>query len=112
MGSRKIIAAKVAERAVAVLRLLERGGAPSEEETAAMGGARHEVQKQMPSEVATFRLLLLTGCRMSEMRDLRSEKLKEDCIEPCDAKTSARVAPLGPEVHAVLSALAIEEQNA
>ena len=30
-----------------------------------------EAEEEMPSAVAAFRLLLLTGCRMSEIRDLR-----------------------------------------
>ena len=45
----------------------------------------------MPSAVAAFRLLLLTGCRMSEIRDLRWDYVKYDCIELPDAKTGGRV---------------------
>ena len=48
----------------------------------------------LPSAVAAFRLLLLTGCRMSEIRDLRWEYVKDDCIELPDAKTGGRVGML------------------
>ena len=65
----------------------------------------------MPSAVAAFRLLLLTGCRMSEIRDLRWEYVKDDCIELPDAKTGGRVVPLGPEARAVLSAIPRDEDN-
>ena len=58
-----------------------------------------------------FRLLLLTGCRMSEIRDLRWDYVKDDCIELPDAKTGGRVVPLGPEARAVLSSIPREEDN-
>ena len=41
----------------------------------------------MPSAVAALRLLLLTGCRLSEIQFLRWEYVKDDCIELPDAKT-------------------------
>ena len=65
----------------------------------------------MPSAVAAFRLLLLTGCRMSEIRDLHWVYVKGDCIELPDAKTGGRVVPLGPEARAVLSAIPREKGN-
>ena len=65
----------------------------------------------MPSAVAAFRLLLLTGCRMSEIRDLRWDYVKDDCIELPDAKTGGRVVPLGPEARTVLSAISRDEDN-
>ena len=40
----------------------------SEEETARLGEVLREAEDEMPSAVAAFRLLLLTGCRMSEIR--------------------------------------------
>ena len=61
--------------------------------------------------MAAFRLLLLTGCRMSEIRDLRWEYVKDDCIELPDAKTGGRVVPLGPEARAVLSSIPREDGN-
>ena len=66
----------------------------------------------MPSAVAAFRLLLLTGCRLSEIQFLRWEYVKDGCIELPDAKTGGRVVPpLGPEARAVLSAIPRDEDN-
>ena len=83
----------------------------SPEETARLGQVLRDVEEEMPSAVAAFRLLLLTGCRMSEIRDLRWEYVKDDCIELRDAKTGGRVVPLGPEARAVLSAIPRDEDN-
>ena len=49
-----------------------------------------EAESEMPSAVAAFRLLLLTGCRLSEIQFLRWEYVKDDCIELPDAKTGGR----------------------
>ena len=65
----------------------------------------------MPSAVAAFRLLLLPGCRLSEIQFLRWEYVRDDCIELRDAKTGGRVEPLGTEARAVLAALPREEDN-
>ena len=83
----------------------------SEEETARLGAVLREFEDDMPSAVAAFRLLLLTGCRLSEIRDLRWEHVKADCIELPDAKTGGRAVPLGPEARAVLDAIPREEGN-
>ena len=83
----------------------------SPEETERLGQVLCEVEEEMPSAVAAFRLLLLTGCRMSEIRDLRWDYVKDDCIELPDAKTGGRVVPLGPEARAVLSAIPRDEDN-
>ena len=48
---------------------------------------------------------------MSEIRDLRWEHVKDDCIELPDAKTGGRVVPLGPEARAVLAALPRDPDN-
>ena len=65
----------------------------------------------MPSAVAAFRLLLLTGCRLSEIQFLRWEYVRDDCIELPDAKTGGRVVPLEPEARAVLAALPRKDGN-
>ena len=83
----------------------------SPEETERLGQVLREAKEEMPSAVAAFRLLLLTGCRMSEIRDLRWDYVKDDCIELPDAKTGGRVVPLGPEARAVLSAIPRDEDN-
>ena len=83
----------------------------SPEETERLGQVLREAEEEMPSAVAAFRLLLLTGCRMSEIRDLRWDYVNDDCIELPDAKTGGRVVPLGPEARAVLSAIPRDEDN-
>ena len=52
-----------------------------------LGEVLREAESEMPSAVAAFRLLLLTGCRLSEIQFLRWECVKDDCIELPDAKT-------------------------
>ena len=81
----------------------------SPEETERLGEVLREAESEMPSAVAALRLLLLTGCRLSEIQFLRWEYVKDDCIELPDAKTGGRVVPLGPEARAVLANLPREE---
>ena len=77
----------------------------SQEETERLGKVLHEAEPEMPPAVAAFRLLLLTGCRLSEIQMLRWDDVKDDCIELPDAKTGGRAVPLGPEARAVLARL-------
>ncbi len=83
----------------------------SPEETERLGQVLREAEEEMPSAVAAFRLLLLTGCRLSEIQFLRWEYVKDDCIELPDAKTGGRIVPLGPEARAVLSAIPRDDDN-
>ena len=83
----------------------------SSEETERLGEVLREAEDEMPSAVAAFRLLLLTGCRLSEIQFLRWDYVKDDYIELPDAKTGGRVVPLGPEARAVLADLPREEGN-
>ena len=83
----------------------------SPEETERLGEVLAEAESEMLSAVAAFRLLLLTGCRLSEIQFLRWEYVRDDCVELPDAKTGGRVVPLGPEARAVLAALPREEDN-
>ena len=64
----------------------------SPEETERLGEVLREAESEMHSAVAAFRLLLLTGCRLSEIQFLRWEYVKDDCIELRDAKTGAFLA--------------------
>ena len=80
-------------------------------ETDRLGAVLREAQNEMPSAVAAFRLLLLTGCRLSEIQMLRWEHVKSDCIELPDSKTGGRLVPLGPEARALLEALPRDEDN-
>jgi len=83
----------------------------SEAETARLGEVLRDLEEEMPSAVAAIRLLLLTGCRMSEIRDLRWEYVKEGWIDLPDSKTGARIVPLGPEARAVLRSIVREPDN-
>ena len=83
----------------------------SPEETERLGEVLREVEREMPSAVAAIRLLLLTGCRLSEIQTLRWEYVKDDCIELPDAKTDGRAVPLGPEARAILASLPRQEDN-
>ncbi len=83
----------------------------SERETARLGAVLRDLEEEMPSAVAAIRQLLLTGCRMSEIRDLRWEHVREDCIELPDSKTGGRIVPLGPEARAILSSIPRERGN-
>ena len=83
----------------------------SPKETDRLGAVLRETENEMPSAVAAFRLLLLTGCRLSEIQTLRWENVKADCIELPDGKTGGRVVPLGPEASAVLGALPRDDDN-
>ncbi len=65
----------------------------SEAETARLGAVLRDLEEEMPSAVAAIRLLLLTGCRMSEIRDLRWEHVRGDCIELPDSKTGDFFVP-------------------
>lgn len=83
----------------------------SDEETARLGEVLRKAEREMPSAVAAFRLLLLTGCRMSEIQTLRWEYIKQDHIELPDSKTGARVVPVGPDARAVLASIQREPDN-
>ena len=83
----------------------------SPEETERLGEVLREAESEMPSAIAAFHLLLLTGCRLSEIQFLRWEYVKGDCIELPDAKTGGRVVPLGPEARTVLADLPREDGN-
>ena len=65
----------------------------------------------MPSAVAAFRLLLLTGCQLSEIQFLCWEYVKDDCIDLPDAKTRGRVVPFGPAARTVMANLPREEDH-
>ena len=77
----------------------------SEEETVRLSEVLRRAEREMPSAVAAFRLLLLTGCRMSEIQTLRWEYIKKDHIALPDSKTGARIVPIGASVHAVLASI-------
>ena len=66
-----------------------------------------------PPALAAIRLLMLTGCRKSEILSLRWEDvaLSEKELKIPDAKTGARVVPLSPPAVALLASLPQAEGN-
>lgn len=68
-------------------------------------------QTETPYVVAAFRLLVFTGCRMSEIRDLKWEYVTATHLELPDSKTGARMIPLPPEARRILKALRREDDN-
>ncbi|MCY3855532.1 MAG: tyrosine-type recombinase/integrase [Rhodospirillales bacterium] len=82
----------------------------SEEEFKRLGRVLGEVKaegKVHPSAVAAFRLLMLTGCRKSEILTLRWEDVDLDAGELWlrDAKTGARAVAISPSARQVLEGL-------
>ena len=63
--------------------------------------------KVHPSAVAAFRLLMLTGCRKSEILTLRWEDVDLDAgeLRLRDAKTGARAVAISPSARRVLEGL-------
>ncbi len=90
------------------------GTPPAEMGTATASIGSGMICITMPSQepkLTNIRLLLLTGCRLSEIQTLRWEHVRDDCIELPDAKTGGRAVPLGPEARAILDALPRHEDN-
>lgn len=61
--------------------------------------------QESPFVVAAFRLLLLTGCRLSEIQTLRWDYITTFHLELPDSKTGARRIPLSGDARAVLEDL-------
>ena len=63
--------------------------------------------------VASIQLLILTGCRKSEILTLRWKDVDLDAgeLDLADTPTDGRVVPLGPEARAVLKSLPSEGDN-
>ena len=58
-----------------------------------------------PQAVAVIRLLMLTGCRRSEVLNLRWRDIGEDAINLRDSKTGPRAVPLGEAARALIGTL-------
>lgn len=61
--------------------------------------------------IAAFRLLVLTGCRLSEIQNLQWSFVTPRYLELPDSKTGARRIPLPPAARAVLDALPREAEQ-
>ena len=82
----------------------------SDAEYRRLGAALKEIDRdgsETPSAVAAVRLLMLTGCRLSELQKLRWEHvdLETGELRLSDTKTGAKAVHLGDPAIAVLSDL-------
>ena len=75
------------------------------DELARLGRALDAHAARWPEAVAAIRLLALTGCRRSEVVDLRWRDIGEDAINLADSKTGPRAVPLGKAAWALIEAL-------
>ena len=75
------------------------------DELARLGRALDVHAGRWPEAVAAIRLLALTGCRRSEVLNLRWGDIGERAIHLPDSKTGPRDVPLGEAARAVLDAL-------
>ena len=75
------------------------------DELARLGRALDAREADWPQAVAAIRLLALTGCRRSEVLNLRWRDIGEDAIKLRDSKTGPRAVPLGEAARAHIGAL-------
>ena len=75
------------------------------DELARLGRALDTREAQWPEAVAAIRLLALTGCRRSEVLNLRWRDIGTDAINLRDSKTGPRAVPLGKAARALIAAL-------
>ena len=75
------------------------------DELARLGRALDAREARWPEAVAAIRLLALTGCRRSEVLDLRWRNIGEDALNLEDSKTGPRAVPLGTSARALIDAL-------
>ena len=88
----------------------------SDEEYRRLGAALRRAEKtgtEAASAVAAIRLLMLTGCRLSEIMTLRWENVDPEAavLRLPDSKTGARVVHLGKPAVAVLRGMSSVEGN-
>jgi len=62
---------------------------------------------ESPFVIAAIRLLILTGCRLSEIQLLKWDYVKPGFLELPDSKTGPRRIPLPPAAQAVIEALPV-----
>ena len=75
------------------------------DELARLGRALDAREAEWPEAVAAIRLLALTGCRRSEVLNLRWRDTGEDALNLADSKTGPRAVPLGEAARAHIAAL-------
>ena len=75
------------------------------DELARLGRALDDHEAHWPEAVAAIRLLALTGCRRSEVLDLRWRDIGKDALNLRDSKTGPRAVPLGEAAQAQIGAI-------
>ncbi|WP_313539241.1 tyrosine-type recombinase/integrase [Sphingomonas sp.] len=75
------------------------------EEIARLGAALDAEEEAHPLQVAALRLLLLTGCRSSEIRNLLWSEVVGSRLKLTDSKTGPRTVWLGHEARSLLNNL-------
>ena len=75
------------------------------DELARLGRALDAREAQWPEAVAAIRLLALTGCRRSEVLNLRWRDIGGDALNLADSKTGPRAVPLGKTARAHIETL-------
>lgn len=75
----------------------------SDQELARLGQALRNAETTHPVHAAAVNLILLTGCRKSEITDLCWSEVKGNRLLLADSKTGARTVWLGNEARAILS---------
>ena len=75
------------------------------DELARLGRALDANEARWPEAVAAIRLLALTGCRRSEVLNLRWREIGEGAINLADSKTGPRAVPLGEAAWVHVAAL-------
>ncbi|WP_051279481.1 tyrosine-type recombinase/integrase [Hellea balneolensis] len=64
-----------------------------------------------PYAVSAFKLLILTGCRLGEIRTMKWEYLKGNRVEFPDTKTGYKRVPLNKDAMAILSKISRKPDN-
>ena len=75
----------------------------SPDEIARLGKALKGYQSTAPAHCAAIALLLLTGCRKSEITDLRWSEVKGNRLRLVDSKTGPKTVWLGKEAETLLA---------
>ncbi len=75
------------------------------QELGRLGRALDAHEAEWPEFVAAVRLLALTGCRRSEILNLRWRDIGDDAISLKDGKTGPRTVPLGEAARALIASL-------
>ncbi len=88
----------------------------SGEEIGRLGAALAEAERtrtELPSAIAAIRLLLFTGCRLSEILTVQWDQVdyERSCLRLPESKTGAKVVYLSPPALEVLSGIERQEGN-